>query len=167
MSAKSTLVDGVVRIEPQQGKARARRAEGGAPTAFVHFAGGAVGKLDLSSPRDRAWQEVLESLQKSKQLAYVELDPQTSFLTSLLLPQSYTVLAVRDDAHGGLELELEISHAVHRLTREHPRFQELRTLLIDAMRSKARLLVTESIEDSTIVDVRPAPPPASRGHKRR
>ena len=43
------------------------------------------------------------------------------------------------------------------LRRDHPRFEELHALLEYARRAKTYVLVTESLDSSAIVDVRPAP----------
>jgi hypothetical protein len=131
----------------------------------VRFAKGADARLDPTSQRDRVWAEVLESLRDSRQPAYVEIDPDTRYITALLLPQSFTVTAIRESARGeSLEVELEISHARHHLRRDHPHFDEMHRTLERALREKSPVLVTESLDSSAIVDVRPAP---SAGARRR
>ncbi len=139
--------------------------KGGSPEAIVvRFAGGTVAKLDPGSHRDRTWAEVLESLRGEQAPVYVEIDPKTSYITSLLLPRSFTVTAIRE-APEGLAVDLEISHARHYLRRDDPRFEELRRALEAARRKKAPVLVTESLDSSGIVDVRaedsPCPSPCT------
>ena len=164
MAASPVLVDDVRDIaRERQRKTRARAEE---PPIRVRFAGGAAARLDPSRPRDRVWAEVLESLRESRQPAYVEIDPDTSYITSLLLPQQFTVTAIRDAEGGDLEVELEISHARHYLRREHAGFEQMRALLEQARRDRSPVLVTESLDASAIVDVRPAPPPP-RARRRR
>jgi hypothetical protein len=141
------------REQPTLGKARRTRAQ---PPIHVRFASGAEAWLNPESPRDRAWAEVLESLRDSEQPAYVEIDPETRYITSLLLPQTFYVSALRETPQGDLEVELEISHARHFLRRDQARFNDLQALLERARRERTCVLVTESLDSSAIVDVRPA-----------
>ena len=163
MAQDSALVDDVREIaaEPRRGKSRRTKAAG--DVIRVRFAKGVDARLDLASPRDRVWAEVLESLRDARQPAYVEIDPDTRYITSLLLPRSFIVTAIRELPRGdGLEVELEISHARHYLRREHPRFDEMHKTLERARREKAPVLVTESLDSSAIIDARPAPPAGAR-----
>ena len=123
----------------------------------VAFASGAVVQLDASNARERVWADVLESLRTSRAPAYLEFDSTTRQVISLLLPRVYRVLAMQDSQMvGDVELELEPSHAVHYLRRRHPRFDELHKLLDTARHGNAGVLITESLDDSGIIDVRPA-----------
>src|SRR5262249_62077165 len=79
---------------------------------------------------------------------------------STLFP--YTTLFRSLPRGDGLEVELEISHARHYLRREHPRFDEMHKTLERARREKAPVLVTESLDSSAIIDVRPAPSAGAR-----
>lgn len=157
MSSEAALVDDVRSIRREQPTPSTARRKREQPPIRVRFAGGAEARLNPESPRDRTWAEVLASLRDSGQPAYVEIDPQTRYITSLLLPQAFYVSAVRDTPEGNLEVELEISHARHFLRRDHPRFAELQSLLERARRAKTPVLVTESLDSTAIVDVRPAP----------
>lgn len=153
MTREFALVDEVVDIAGEH--ARARTKETGA--IDVRFGGGTAARLDPTSARDRAWAEVLESLKETRQPAYVEIDPETHYIASLLLPQALAVTAIREvPGTADLEIDMEISQARHYLRREHPRFDELREVLERARRQKQTVLVTESLDGSAIVDVRPA-----------
>jgi hypothetical protein len=155
MTAEPALVDDVRSIrreQPTLGRARRKREH---PPIRVRFAGGAEARLNPNSPRDRTWAEVLDSLRDSRQPAYVEIDPETRYITSLLLPQTFYISAIHETPQGDLEVELEISHARHFLRRDHARFNELKTLLERARREKTPVLVTESLDSTAIVDVRP------------
>jgi hypothetical protein len=162
MAPEPALVDDVRSIrheDPSSERARGKQAQ---PSIRIRFASGADARLNPESPRDRTWAEVLESLRASRQPAYVEIDPETRYITSLLLPRSFVVAAIRETPQSDLEIELEISHARHFLRRDHPRFEELRALLEYARRAKTYVLVTESLDSSAIVDVRPAPAGGTR-----
>jgi hypothetical protein len=154
MAQDFALVDEVRAISGEQrGKTRKPARTG----TRVLFSKGAEGRLDPESPRDRVWAEVLESRRQSRQPVYVEIDPDTHYITSLLLPLDFLVSAISESPQGGgLDIELEISQARHTLRRDHPRFGELYSLLERARREKTRVLVTDSLDSPTIVDVRPA-----------
>jgi hypothetical protein len=163
MAQESALVDDVRDIAGERQPGKGKRARAKREGIRVSFATGVDARLDPDSPRDRVWAEVLESLRDTRQPAYVEIDPDTRHITSLLLPRNFAVTAVRELPGGeGVEVELEISHARHFLRREHPRFDEMLKTLESARREKTRVLVTESLDNSTIVDVRPAPAAGAR-----
>jgi hypothetical protein len=123
----------------------------------VRFDDGATGRLDPASPRDRVWQEVLQSLAESRQPAYVEIDPDTGYIAALLLPGTFIVTAIREIESGDREIELEISHARHYLRRGLPEFDRMLETLEGARRARAPVLVTESLDTSAIIDARLAP----------
>ena len=98
------------------------------------------------------------------------IDSETGFITSLLLPRPFLVTDVRRMDTGDVEVELEISQARHYLRRDHSSFEQTFELLDTARRAKTPVLVTESLDGTAIVDVRPAspdalspPPPPRRG----
>lgn len=149
----TVVVDVVRRVEPDRLHARSGR-----PQLNISFGEGAVAHLDPADPREQVWAEVLESLRESKQPAYVELNPATRRIVALLLPSAHRVLGIEGmERDTDLRIELEDSQAVHHLRRRHPRFQQFRELLVEALRSTRQLLVTNSLDSSEIVDVRPAP----------
>ncbi|MEA2883847.1 MAG: hypothetical protein QOH32_3103 [Bradyrhizobium sp.] len=158
MAQESVLVDDVRDVAGGRQPAKGKRAGAAGDRIRVSFATGVDARLDPGSPRDRVWAEVLQSLRDTRQPAYVEIDPDTRHITSLLLPVNFTVAAVRElPGADGVEVELEISHARHYLRREHPRFEEMLKALESARRDRTRVLVTESLDGSSIIDVRPAP----------
>jgi sugar phosphate isomerase/epimerase len=109
----------------------------------------------MTADRSRIWADVLRSLSESGQPAYVEIDPETSAITQLLLPIPYRVQRIAP-ARDGLEVELVISHARHYLRKSNPRFEELRKALEAARAAQAPVLVTETLNEHEIIDVRPA-----------
>jgi hypothetical protein len=152
MASTSAFVDDVRDVV--RGKPTAKGASSEA--IVVRFAKGTVAKLDPGSHRDRTWAEVLESVREKGQPAYVEIDPDTSYITTLLLPRPFTVRAIRESPDGScVEVDLEISQARHYLRREHPQFDDLKKAIETAHRRKTRVLVTESLDAFSIVDVRP------------
>ena len=115
--------------------------------------GGVVGLLDMSSRRSAIWREVLESLKGMGRPAYVEVDPDSGVITDVLQPIPFTVAGVVEDDEG-LVVDLEISHAAHRLLRTNPHYDEIAAELRTAFESGMPVLVTESVDTDEIVDVR-------------
>jgi len=151
MRRDTVLVDVVRSVAPDR-----KRPKSAKPQINIQFAGGAVGKLNPADPRERVWAEVLESLRESRKPAYVELNPSNGRIISVLLPRAHRVLAIRGaDRDGDLAVELHHSQAIHYLRRRHPRFDEWHDVLAEALRSQKSLLVTDSLDSSAIVDIRP------------
>lgn len=128
-----------------------------APHVSVTLGDGVTGLLDMTSRRSAVWREVLESLRAAGRPAYVEIDPETRLISEVLQPIEYVVTGLAEDA-GGLDVELAISHARHRLERSHPDYEELASLLRAAHESGEPVYVTESVDERRIVHVlrRPA-----------
>jgi hypothetical protein len=120
------------------------------------FEDGRTAFLDISTHRGRVWADVLSSLRESNQPAYVEIDPTNNLITELLLPVRYTVARVTK-IKGGREIELIPSHARHFLRQTHPDFAAMTEMVERAHRSGGPLLVTETLDRSEIIDVRPVP----------
>lgn len=115
---------------------------------------GRTGRLDLSQHRAAVWAEVLESRQRSGLPVYIETDPETGLVTEVLLPMSYRVGAI-EPVDDGLAVRLDVSHAIHRVRRTNPDFEEIRAALEAARDQGTEVLVTESLDGSEIIDVRP------------
>jgi hypothetical protein len=109
-------------------------------------------------PGDRAagMLEVLEELRKMQTPAYVEVDPATRAITRLLIPLVTRVLRISETAGEDVTVELEASHARHRLTRKNPDFAALLETLRSAQSNKTTLIVTET-DNHEIIDARSSP----------
>jgi hypothetical protein len=163
-TASAALVDDVRNIAPERAAKKRTRGAAAEPPIRVSFAGGAAGRLDPVKPRDRVWAEVLQSLRDQKQPAYVEIDPDTGYITSVLLPRPFRVTAIRKTEAGDLEVDLEISHARHHLRHAQPGFERMLAILERARRDRSTVLVTETLDSSAIIDARPV---AARAARRR
>jgi len=120
----------------------------------VILGGGHSGLLDLSLTRSRIWGEVLESLRDSGQPVYVEIDPESNLITELLLPVRFLVGAV-EPLDEGVRVDLIVSQARHYLRTSNQQFEEFRRLLETARDTRTPVLVTETLDDHEIIDVRP------------
>lgn len=120
--------------------------------AQITFSAGRVGLVDLATERGVVWSEVLDSLRQRNSPAYIEIDPVSTQITRLLIPQVVTVGAIKPSAQG-VEVELIISHATHFLRKNHPRYQELLDRLKSAHGSGARVAVTEDPSSHEIIEV--------------
>ena len=167
MPRTNALVDGVKEISRPVAAVAAREPMS-AQYATVAFGGGRTGLLDLSVHRSRVWAEVLESLRETGAPAYVEVDPNTSLITEVLLPIPFSIGRI-ERFPDGLQVELIISHARHLLRRSNPNFEELRQTLEEARNTRSSVLITETLDGQEIIDARPAPRRAVpvRGGRRR
>ena len=120
----------------------------------VNFSGGRSGLLDTSH-RGRVWADVLESLRKAGEPAYVEIDPETNEIRQLLQPIRSVVARVTT-VKGGLLVDLAISHARHILLRDHTEFDDLSRSLAAAQKAATPVYVVEN-DAHEIIDVYPAP----------
>src|SRR5580704_17420116 len=108
----------------------------------VPFQTGRSGRLDLSKPHAAVWASVLESMRQSNAPAYVEIDPATNEITSLLVPLSVGVESITplgDDR----DVELVISYAKHFLRAANPDFAQLLEALERARANKTLVAVAE------------------------
>jgi hypothetical protein len=125
----------------------------------VSFEGGRRVLLDPNKPQSVVWAEVLDELRVLGHPAYVEVDPATNVVTTVLSPLAVRVGSLTPSADGSaIEVELIISHARHYLRRSNPDFNSLYAALQDA---RARGTTVAVIEDDAheIIAVRPIPGP--------
>src|SRR5262245_2457807 len=110
---------------------------------------------------------VLEQLQRLRTPVYLEIRPDTREIIRLLIPLVTRVMRVVDRDAEGFVVELEASHARHRLTPATAGYQEVRDVLRRAVDTRALLAVTET-DQHEIIDARawgqepPRPGPSLR-----
>ncbi len=161
MASAKAVVDSVSSLSSSVTELRAATsARATSPLVTVKFQGGQSGLLDMSLPRSVVWAEVLHSMRETNQPAYVEIDPATNFITELLHPLAVQVGELKE-TDSGMEVELIISHARHHLLRTRPDFRELLSALETAKKHGATVLVTETLNDHQIIDVRPQEKPGT------
>ena len=107
-----------------------------------------------------AWEAVLDDLRQANEPVFLETDPNTNIITQVLLPKSVVVADIAPAPVGNKhEVDLEISQARHYLNTTNPDYQELLSALTVALKQGAAVLVTETLDDHEIIDVRPDPSP--------
>ncbi len=120
----------------------------------VRFARNVRGVLDLASPRDAVWFDVMRELQAVGRPVYVEIDDGNGQITTFLQPREQPVGEIRKLRNGDVEVELLLSHAMHVLPHEHPRFEALLRRLEGARRENAMVWVVETPDTHEILDVK-------------
>ena len=159
MAIENAWVGRVSRIEPPVVGSGAEMLERHPDGVRVFLPEGASVLLG-GGDRDAGYLDVLEGLRKLDAPVFLELERPEGPITRLLIPLVVRVvgMAEREDR---AEVDLEISHARHRVARSNPDYDELVDTLNKAMSSGQLLWVTET-DDHEIVDVRAEPRPPSR-----
>jgi len=124
----------------------------------IECLGGESPILDWSDGRSAVWSEVIESQRQRAAPLFFEVDQQTNHISSILIPGRFIVDAISLGRGGdSLEVMLHISHAKHYLRRDHADFANMRSKLVEAIENGREVLVTTTIDEHEIIDVRDAP----------
>ena len=118
----------------------------------VELDGGRRVRLDPQNPRSEGFAKVLASLAELQHPVYVELDPETEAVSRILVPKVGKVASVRD-ADGGIEVQVEKSHARLLLGRDRDDFSELAAMLREA-EAKGGLIILTPNDARGVEDVR-------------
>ncbi len=152
MPNPNAIISNVIRFEPKLDREPSQllRAENG---LFVELEGGRRTRLDPADPRSLGFIQILDGLNKLQLPVYLEINPETSAITRLLIPHLTRVVGVRPIDEGGFDVELEQSHGRHMLRRGQPDFDELERQLREAVRSREPIILTED-DEHNIIDAR-------------
>lgn len=159
MPRRNSVVGHVSDVSPRRDGGYARSAEPPPPFVTVTLEDGQSARLDMSEDRSAVWADVLDSMRRDGLPAYMEVDPNTNLVTELLAPISVRVGSLTPTPSGDIEVELVVSHARHYLRQTNPDFQELQAALEQALRNESTVVVTETLDDYQIIDVRSLPNP--------
>lgn len=153
MPPQDAVVSTVVRLEPPLERAPEEmlRAEDG---LTVELEGERRVRLDPDDRRSPGFAQVLDGLRQQRLPVYLEVDPETSAITRLLIPYVSRIAGIGSLDVDVLAVELEQSHARHVLRRGAPDFEELERQLREALDKGDPVVVTET-DDHEIIDVRP------------
>jgi uncharacterized protein (UPF0216 family) len=156
MPRRNAVVSTIARFEPvlERPAAEVLRDE---RALTVELEDGRQVRLEADDPRATGFAQILEGLSRLRLPVYLELDPETETIDRLLIPHVTRVVGVRQIDEGVLDVELESSHARHVLRPSVPDFDELATLLNEAVRARSPAVVTET-DQHEIIDVRPYTP---------
>ena len=121
MPDPNAVISTVIRFEPPLDRPLAEmlRRE---PGLSVELEGERRVRLDPADPRSIGFAQVLDGLSKRRLPVYVEVDPETSVITRLLIPRVTRIIGIRPIDVGVLGIELDRSHARHVLRRSNPDF---------------------------------------------
>ncbi len=114
--------------------------------------------LDNSNPRSGAWAKMLDLLHHDNRPVYVEIDPKTENITRLCVPMSTKVVAIDTSDKKEVFITFDGSHARHSLHRDNPDFEKFSGLLTYAKSAGTPLMVTATMHEFEIIDVRLLPP---------
>ena len=152
MPNPNAVVSRVIRFDPPLDRPRAEmlRAERG---LSVELEDGRRVQLDPEDPRSAGFLQVLEGLSKLHSPVYLEIDPNKSTISRILIPHLTRIVDVRSVDDDALSIELESSHARHVLRRDAPDFLELEQQARQRMKSGEPVIVTED-DAHNIIDIR-------------
>lgn len=129
----------------------------------VSLEGGGSGELDLTAPKSRLWFEIVDFLKRKNRPVYVEIAPDTTAITEVLIPSATPVAAVTPDPAGDVSVALIASPALHTLRRSNPDFAEALDILQKAVQEKTAVLVVATRDDNEIIYVRALPAAGAGG----
>ena len=159
MSNKHFIVDKVKSLDLPNRHLAAAQGVGVPGHVVVHLSDGAA-LLDLADPQAVVWEAVLDDVRQANEPVFLEMDATTNVIKQVLLPQSVVVTDIAPAPVGVRhEVTLEISHARHYLNTTNPDYQQLFNALSVARKQGTSVLVTETLDDHEIIDVRPDPTP--------
>jgi hypothetical protein len=145
MPNPNAVVANVLRVEPppEAGDRRERT---------VVLEGERQARLDPGNPRSAGFAQILDGVRKMGTPVYVELDPATSAITRILIPDVTRVIGLRE-SNDGLLVDVQFSHALHLLRRGAEDYNQLEAALRESLRTGDLVTMTES-DEHEILDVR-------------
>lgn len=155
MPREDAIVSATIRFDPPlEGRdvGEAVASEGG---LTVDLGGDRRVGLDPGDQRSVGFATVLDGLARQGRPAYVELDPDSGSISRLLIPTIGRVVGAksRESAAGGIEVQLDTSHARHTLSAGAEDFDALEKVLRSALDSRQPILLVEDFE-GRVIDVR-------------
>lgn len=151
------LIDGVSHLAPSREAMEVMPLEAKPQTVTVNFLGGRLGFLDLKNPHAAVWAKIIDLQRQTNRPVYVEIDPETTVITQMLVPEVSRVMSITPQGEGDVFVIFYTSEARHYLRRGHPDFQQMLDALQAAKNDGTAILVTAVRRDHEIIDVRPLP----------
>ncbi|HZW43357.1 MAG TPA: protein-glutamine glutaminase family protein [Dermatophilaceae bacterium] len=157
MLGPNAIVSTTIRFEPPFEGAPEEQLRSAAGLS-VQLEGERRVRLDADDIRSAGFARVLDQLSKQQMPVYLEVDPETDFVTRLLIPHVARVAAITSGG-GTLDVELDRSHAPHSVWREDPDGAELERRLRESQAVGGLVILTED-EAHHVIDVRAFTPPS-------
>lgn len=128
----------------------------------VRFEDGQIAKLEQGDPEFKGRKDMLAGLHRAGVPVYAEVEPESRVIRTLLVPSSGRVVALSRNPEGDVVFHLDDSVKPFTLPAKHPRYRDYLFALREAQIDEVPVLVTESANESAIVDLRrsrnPRPP---------
>lgn len=124
------------------------------PDLSVELEGGRRIRFNPEDTRSAGFIQILDGLNKQQLPVYIEIDPDTSTVTKMLIPYVSRIASVRPSGNkGDLKIELEYSHAIHVLKHGLEDFADLKSILDKALQNGDLIILTED-DAHNIIDIR-------------
>lgn len=131
----------------------ARSSDGGSRPRAVRLTNGRTVQLDPDDLRTPARAELLDSLREQQRPVYLEIEPDTSTITELLIPHVAHVTSITRIDDGVLGVVLDSSHGRHLIRATATNATETERLARAAAASGSAVIVTEN-DRHEIIDIR-------------
>lgn len=158
MHGQIQLIDGIGEFLPKRDKWAGKPPEQQPKKLTVRFKQGREGTLDLKDPLSAHWANMLDEQAQVNRPVFVEIDEETGVITNLLIPRVFRVERLDTDEQGNLHVRFFQSMAVHAVLKTDPNFDAIRNSLQAALADSSERMITSTLDDLEIIDVREPPP---------
>lgn len=152
MPNPNAIVSTLIRFQPKLDRSPEEmlKSEGG---LTIELEGERQVRLDPDNPKSAGFAQILDGLSKQNLPVYIELEPETSNVSRILIPYITRVHDIDLLDKGVLRVDLEMSHARHLLRESSPDFKEMEKTLREVLGTDNLVILTED-DDHEIIDVR-------------
>ena len=157
MNNQKKLIEGVHSFSPARENWVGIPAESLPNKLTLQFDSGQAGILDLKDPLSALWAKMIDRQTQAHLPVYVEIDEESNVITSVLIPRIFSVQKLETDDRGNLLVHLEQSQAIHAVLASNPNFESMRDSLQAAAYDGSERLITATLSDLEIIDVRLPP----------
>jgi hypothetical protein len=124
----------------------------------IKFQDGSTALVVNSDTRAKAFLDILEESKNLQHPVSVSVDKDTNEVNAVRIPTIAKINNLNTDSSGNVIVDLEISHAIHVLSRTNERYDEILKDLKSAEHSHSQVLITET-DQGEILDVTTVPHP--------
>jgi hypothetical protein len=153
MKDPNAIVSGTIRFHPPLKGTPAEMLRDH-PDLSVELEGDRRVRFNPEDPRSVGFIQILDGLNRQRMPVYLELEPNTSVITRLLIPHVTHIAGFRrSDDKTGLYIELEYSHGRHLLKYDFENYADLKNVIDRAIQCGEPVILTED-DAHIIIDVR-------------